>query len=150
MPVDEAADDVAEPVERMGVVVHQEIDGRIGEQLPLEIDDREHHRVGPYLHADEITRIGIQAVDVGSPASGRALLAEIVDEALLDQLADEFRHGRHAQIDGPAQIRNARIAAENVLPDNLLFENRVFVAFRSLLQKRTGHISVLFNLRFPW
>ena len=76
--------------------------------------------------------LGIQAVDIRPSSAGRPLLAEVVDETFVDQLPDQFGYGRHAQIHGLAQIRNARIPAEDILANDLLFENRVFIAFRRL------------------
>ena len=55
-----------------------------------------------------------------------------MDEAFVDQLPDQFGYGRHAQIHGLAQIGDARIPAKDILANDLLFENRILVAFRRL------------------
>ena len=141
---DEILNHVAKTVQRTGIVVHQKIDRRFIDQLSLEIDGGHHDRILAQIDADEIPGIGIQAVDIRPSSAGRPLLAEIVHEALVDQLPDEFGHGRHAQIHGLAQIGDARIAAENVLTDNLLFEN-------SGLVERIGHFVGVFDLRlYDW
>ena len=136
---DEVQDHLAELVQRVGIVVHLERHGRLVDELSLEVDRRHHHRVLADVHADEVARIGVQPVDVGAPAAGRPLLAEIVDEPLVDQFADQFGHRRHAQIHGLAQVRDARIAAQNILTDDLLLQNRILVALRGQFEKRIGH-----------
>ena len=148
---DEILNHVAKTVQRTGIVVHQKIDRRFIDQLSLEIDGGHHDRILAQIDADEIPGIGIQAVDIRPSSAGRPLLAEIVHEALVDQLPDEFGHGRHAQIHGLAQIGDARIAAENVLTDNLLFENSGLVAFRGQFEERIGHFVGVFDLRlYDW
>ena len=129
---DEILNHVAKTVQRTGIVVHQKIDRRFIDQLSLEIDDGHHDRILAQIDDDEIPGIGIQAVDIRPSAAGRPLLAEIMDEAFVDQLPDQFGYGRHAQIHGLAQIGDARIPAKDILANDLLFENRILVAFRRL------------------
>ena len=94
----------------------------VGHHLRLEVDGGKTHGVLPQLDPHEITRMGIQPVDVGLAAAYVRLLAEIVDEALLDQLAEELRDGGDAHHERLAQLRDARIASEDIQIEYLLLE----------------------------
>ena len=67
-----------------------------------------------------------------------------MDEAFVDQLTDQLGNGRHTEVHSLAQVGDAGIAAEDVLADDLLFEDRIFIAFRGLFQERTGHVGIFF------
>ena len=143
-PGDEIIDDVAQLVERLRHVLHQERNGiaRV-DDLSLEIEHRQRNDVLLDVHADEIARIGIQPVDIGTPPPGRALLAEIVDETVLDQLRNEFGDGRDRQIHLVTQVRDAEISSRNVVSDQLSLEQSRLVALLGLSQKGIDHIYLI-------
>ena len=94
------------------------------------------------MSAPMISPVGIQPVDVRLPAPGGLLLAEIVDELLFDQLAEQLGDRRNAQIDSLAQIGDARIAFKYEMPDNVLFEYRILIAFGCEFEKRLFHDTI--------
>ena len=94
----------------------------VGHALRLEVDGGHADRILPQLDADEIAGMGIQTVDVGLTAAHVALLAEIVDESLLDQFVEKLGDRGHAQHQCLAQLGNAGISANDVLIDDLLLD----------------------------
>ena len=139
---DEPVDHVAQPVERLHRIFHDERHAIAHvDDLPLEIDDRQGDDVLLDVDTDEITCIGVEPVDIGPAPPGSTLFPEVVHEAVFDQFADQFGDRRHRQIHFMAQIRDAEIPTHDVVPDQLQFEQSGFVAFLGLSQKRIDHNS---------
>ena len=138
----EPVDHVAQPVERLHRIFHDERHAIAHvDDLPLEIDDRQSDDVLLDVDTDEITCIRVQSVDVGPAPSGSALFPEIVHEALFDQFADQFGDRRHRQVHFMAQIRDTEIPSHDVVSDQLQFQQSGFIAFFGLSQKRIDHNS---------
>ena len=141
VPLDKAENDVAEVVERLRTL-QVELHHLAVNQVALEIHGAHDHGILLDVGADNQPRVGIQPVDIGFPASGGLLFAEIVNELLFDQFAEQLGDRRNAQVDSFTQVCDARIAFKNEMPDNVLFENCILISFGCEFEKRLFHDAI--------
>ena len=99
------------------------------DQGPLEVGDGDTGVRMPDVQADEIAGSGIESVDAGPAAAGRAGLAELDHEAFVHELADEFRDGRDAGVDLFAEGRDAIFPTLDAKAQDGLFQDGILVVF---------------------
>ena len=99
------------------------------DQGALEVRDGDAGVRVPDVQADEIAGSGVQPIDAGPAAAGRAGFAEFDHEAFVHELADELRDGRYAGVDLLAEGRDAIFPTLDAKTQDGLFEDGILVVF---------------------
>ena len=99
------------------------------DQAPLEVGDGDAGVRMPDVQADEIAGLGVQPVDAGPAAAGRAGLAELDHEAFVHEFADELRDGRDTGIDLFAEGGDAIFSTLDAETQDGLFQDGILVVF---------------------
>ena len=68
-------------------------------ELALEVADGDVEVLARDVHSYEEAGVGVEAEDGRPAASGCALLAKVLEEALVDQFVDQLGHRGYAGID---------------------------------------------------
>ena len=142
-PVDhEGADARGHLVQALFVQLQEERDVVLeGDEPALEVGDGDAGVRVAHVHADEVARLRIEAVDAGASSAGGPRLAHLDHETLLHELPDQFRDRGDAGIELLAQSRDAVFTAFDAQAEYGFLENGVFVVF--FVQEGGSHLVLL-------
>ena len=90
----------------------------VRDDLAFEIADRDVEVVTRHVHADKVARVRIESVHARAASAGGAYLAFVLDEILIDQLADEFGDRGHADAQRPAEVGDAVVVVSDAQPQD--------------------------------
>ena len=111
----------------------------VTDDVTLEIRDGEVNVVMADVDPGEIAGIRVESVDAGAAPAGCALLAQVDDETLVDQFAEEFGDRGNAGVEFGAQVSDAVLSVFDAETEDHFFQEGVLVVF--LAQECLSHCS---------